>query len=281
MKSADVAELVGDLASQQWGLFTSAQAGALGVLSPDLLRAEKTGLLNRIRHGVYAIAGTPLSSEIELKAEWLATCPDAMAADRLRRESAANRVVVSHTTAADLWGIGDLWADGYHFTVQKRRRSRQADVHFHRAHLADSDWLIHPDVGLPVTSVARTIADLADAGHEAEHLMELLSDASSKYDLGISDVFGALHAKEAAFGLESGDKEGVYRLLSEHLGSSEFDSKVAKAVEQRLQPFRESMSGIAQAIGTDAMTSQELKDAVAAAAKALNSSLPSLDSEDD
>ena len=63
MKSSEVTELVGDLASQQWGLFTSAQAGAVEVTSADLLRAEKAGILERVRHGVYAIVGTALSPD--------------------------------------------------------------------------------------------------------------------------------------------------------------------------------------------------------------------------
>lgn len=274
MESGEATELLGDLASQQWGLFTSAQAGGLDIASPDLLRLEKAGVLERIRHGVYAIAGTALSAEVELKAQWLAIRPDMMAADRLRDESLAKEAVVSHSTAADLWGIGDLWADGYHFTVQKRRRSRQPEVHFHRADLAENDWKIHPEVGLPVTSPARTIADLVDAGHEAEHLTNMVADAGKEQLVDLDALVEALYGREAAFGLEAGDRAELRKLLADHLGPEEVDPRVAAAIERSLEPIRGSFREIADVISSDAMISEELKNAIQNVSEAINRSIP-------
>ena len=273
MKSSEVTELVGDLASQQWGLFTSAQAGAVEVTSADLLRAERAGILERVRHGVYAIAGTALSPEVELKAQWLSLRADRMAADRLRDEDLACEAVVSHTTAADLWGIGDMWSDGYHFIVQQRRRSRQPEVHFHRADLAGDEWQIHPDAGLPVTSVARTIADLADDGHESEHLLSLVTDAGHKRLVGTHDLFVALKDKEEAFGLDAGDEEGLYKLLSRRLRSTEINLLVSQALEEQLRPLTKSMGKQSDAVWSDAMMSKEVKSALAKVTDSFNQSL--------
>ncbi|MDK8797737.1 type IV toxin-antitoxin system AbiEi family antitoxin domain-containing protein [Corynebacterium sp. MSK044] len=273
MKSSEVTELVGDLASQQWGLFTTAQARTIEVTSPDLLRVERAGILERVRHGVYAIAGTVLSPEIELKAQWLSLRPDMMAADRLRDEILACEAVVSHTTAAELWGIGDLWADGYHFTVPQRRRSRQPEVQFHRADLADDEWQIHPKVGLPVTSAARTIADLADDGHESGHLLSLVTDAGNKHLVGIHELFIALKGKEEAFGLDARDENGLHKLLSECLRTTEIDLLVSKALEQQLQPLRESMGKLAYVIWSDTMMSKEVKAAMTNVTDSFNQSL--------
>lgn len=269
MESGEATELLGDLASQQWGMLTSAQAGELDIASPDLLRLEKAGVLERIRHGVYAIAGTALSAEVELKAQWLAIRPDMMAADRLRDESLAKEAVVSHSTAADLWGIGDLWADGYHFTVQKRRRSRQPEVHFHRADLAETDWKIHPEVGLPVTSPARTIADLVDAGHEAEHLTNMVADAGKKQLVDLDALVEALYGREAAFGLEAGDRAELRKLLADHLGPEEVDPRVAAAIERSLEPFRASFREVIRVAKNDGAVSDELRLALDAASAAL------------
>lgn len=45
MKSYEATEMLSDLASQQWGLFTSAQAKDSGVDLPSLRRLEKRGVL--------------------------------------------------------------------------------------------------------------------------------------------------------------------------------------------------------------------------------------------
>ena len=128
MKSYEATEILGDLASQQWGLFTSAQAKDHDVDLPSLRRLERRGVFVRVRHGVYASATTALSAELELKAQWLALRPSLMAAERISDSSLVAEAVVSHTTAAEMWEIGDLWPDGFHFTVSHRRRSRQTDV---------------------------------------------------------------------------------------------------------------------------------------------------------
>lgn len=203
MKGSETMEIIGDLASQQWGLVTSAQAKANGVDLPSLRRLAERGALVRVRHGVYANAAPTLSPELEVKAQWLALRPELMAADRANDPTLAVEAVVSHTTAAEIWGIGDLWPDGIHFTVSDRRRSRQPDIRFHRADLTDTDWTIHPGSGLPVTTVTRTIVDLAQAGHEPGHLLGLVADAGRKSLLSEQGLLDAFSGHEDSFGVDT------------------------------------------------------------------------------
>lgn len=117
MDAVESLEIIGEIASQQWGLCTTKQARAEGITPLVLTRLEKRGGLIRVRHGVYATVGTVMSPALDVKAQWLALRPEMMAADRIHNLTFASESVISHTTAAELWGIGDLWPDGIHFTV--------------------------------------------------------------------------------------------------------------------------------------------------------------------
>lgn len=237
-------ELTGDIASQQWGLLTSVQAEFCGVDLPTLRRLEQRGVLFRVRHGVYASAGTPPSPELDIKAQWLAVRPEIMAADRTANLELDADSVVSHSTAADLWGVGDLWAEGIHFTVSKRRRTRQEEVHFHRAALEKRDWTIHPESGLPVTSVPRTVVDLAALGHEPDHLIGLIADAAHASLVTKDEMVTALAGSEEAFGLEKGDTHALGELLNPYF-QSHWDAQTMRiaqdAMDQMLRPLREQI----------------------------------------
>lgn len=242
MKGSEALEIVGDLASQQWGLVTSAQAKDNGVDLPTLRRLAEHGALIRIRHGVYASTATGLSAELEVKAQWLALHPEMMAADRVGDPAAAVEAVVSHTTAAELWGIGDLWPDGIHFTVGDRRRSRQPDVQFHRAGLTGTDWTIHPDSGLPVTTAVRTIADLARADHEPGHLLGLVADAAKKSLLDEQDVLDAFAGQEDALGASRGDRTELRALLDGYFPEDRVSLQTRSVVDEALFPVQEQMN---------------------------------------
>src|SRR5450759_4269710 len=66
---------VGDLAMDQWGMTTTAQARNEGLSSQQLARLADTGALERLRHGVYRVAGVPTNPNDDLRAAWLALAP--------------------------------------------------------------------------------------------------------------------------------------------------------------------------------------------------------------
>ena len=242
MSISETLAILGELSSQQWGLVTSAQARTEGVGLHTLRRLAEQGALTRVRHGVYASSSTALTPEVEAQAQWLALRPEQMAADRIYDPSLAGEAVISHTTAAELWGIGDLWAGGVHFTVAKRRQSRQPDVHFHRAELPEKDWVIHPECGLPITTATRTIADLAQEGHGPSHLFGLVSDAAGKDLVTKKELLDALSGNEDAFGVRKGSRQELDTLLGDYFPESESAREARLAVTQAINPFQQRLT---------------------------------------
>ena len=173
MKTAEAIELTADLATQQWGLFTSAQARAKGIDAVTLNRLVNKSLLTRLRHGIYAFAATLWTPELDVRVQWLALDPATMAIDRI--DGNDNAAVVSHETAASLYGIGDLQNEKINFTTKKRRQTKQPEVIFHIAALANTD-ITYLD-GLPITTIPRTVRDLLASGHEPGHVTDIITAA--------------------------------------------------------------------------------------------------------
>lgn len=171
-----VVELVAGIAAGQWGMFTTAQAAAVGVSRLEVARLVEAGLVRRVRQGVHVMPGVPSGALEEVRAEWLATDPTRTAGER---RSDADPVVVSDETAAAIHGIGDLSAGGVHLTASRRLQTRQAWVSVHHRSLASKEyqWLD----GLPVTTPRRTLEDLASSGRwEHSQLRDLAMDAIAR-----------------------------------------------------------------------------------------------------
>lgn len=276
MKGSEAMEIIGDLASQQWGLVTSAQAKVNGVDLPSLRRLAERGALVRVRHGVYANIATTLSAELEVKAQWLALRPELMAADRVSDPALSAESVVSHTTAAEMWGIGDLWPDGIHFTVSDRRRSRQTEVRFHRADLGDKDWTIHPEIGLPMTTVARTIADLAQDGHETDHLLALVADAGRKSLLEEDELLDALAGHEDVLGVDREDRRGLKTLLDDYFPEDRVVRRARSMVDEALRPVQTQMDTLMGALMPKIAWSETITSPLQQYTELLNSPMQSV-----
>ncbi|HDL49560.1 MAG TPA: transcriptional regulator, partial [Actinobacteria bacterium] len=142
-----------ELAEDQWGLVTRAQAEKASVPRSTFDRLAADGsILERVAHGVYRLAGAPLPDHAALRAAWLQLAPDTPAWDRTPEQS-----VVSHRSAAALYGLGHLPADVHEFTLPSRRQTRRADVRFHRRPITEHEWIELR--GLPVTRPSRIAAD--------------------------------------------------------------------------------------------------------------------------
>ncbi len=135
------------LACAQLGLLTRAQALAL-LGERGLGRAEREGRLTRVQKGVFRCAGTPPS----FRQRALAACL-----------ACGEPVAVSHTSAARLWTFeGVAPARSVHVTVPRSRSGRRDGLVVHRARLTEHE--VADRFGIPVTSVSRTLLDLAAAG---------------------------------------------------------------------------------------------------------------------
>ncbi len=145
--------VLADLAEDQWGLFTRRQAEATGMAWSTLARMVADGVVERVAHGVYRLRGTTPPDHLGLRAAWLQLAPDTPAGKRTPSEG-----VVSHRSAASLYGLGHLPADTHQFTLPTRRQSRRADVRLHRGILDDGEWTTLR--GIPTARPARVAADL-------------------------------------------------------------------------------------------------------------------------
>ncbi len=215
MTQMRTASALATLAEDQWGLLTRRQAEAAGISTATLQRLSAPGgVLERMAHGVYHLAGAPLSDHADLRAAWLALDPDTVAWERDPEQG-----VVSHRSAAALYGIGHLPADHHDFTLPARRQTRRKDVRLHRRPLADREWITLR--GLPVTRPSRIAADLLrereDPGGVAQIVVDALREA---YD-SPATFAEALSPVAARLGFRSSDGLAVLRWMIELAGAEE------------------------------------------------------------
>ncbi|MEX1277722.1 MAG: type IV toxin-antitoxin system AbiEi family antitoxin domain-containing protein, partial [Chloroflexota bacterium] len=192
-----------DLAEGQWSLVTLQQARAAGVAWRSLTRLVDAGLLERVAHGVYRVRGTAEPDHIDLRASWLQLDPAEPAWQRLDVPDVA---VVSHTSAASLYGVGVLRADVHEYTLPQRRQTRRPDVRIHRGRVPPERRILLS--GLPTTRagwmVGQLLGDHVDPDAVAQITREVL-DRALDYP---SEVANAVAPYAQRFGLERGDGPG-------------------------------------------------------------------------
>lgn len=212
-----------ELAQEQWGLVTRRQIENQGIGSTTIDRlTAPEGLLERVATGVYRLAVAPIPDHMDLRAAWLQLAPDLPAWERT-----AEHGVVSHRSAATVYGLGHLAADRHEFTFPKRRQTRRQDVRIHSRPLKKRDWIALR--GLPVTRPSRIASDLLWEHEDPEAVARLIADAIRPvYDYPGTFAEGlAPHA--ARFGLREGDGIGLLRWLLDTTGEPERDRWMVEA----------------------------------------------------
>lgn len=251
-----------DLSSEQWGLFTMAQAKSLGFSAQQIARMAKSGTVERIRHGVYRVGGAPSVPSEQLRAAWMMIEPGATVGERLRDGSPA---VVTHRSAAWLHGLGDVDADVMEFATSKRRQSRLSDVRYRVASYERDAWTLAD--GLPVTTVLMTIVDLA-AGHlDGGHLAGIVRDAVVTNRVDSGSASEALRPYAHQYGVQLGDGEG---LLSRFLDEAGIPQST-RALGQRL-----AAQGELDLVNTDFLDSAAMQRVWNSAALANSPAMQSL-----
>lgn len=213
---------VADIAASQWGLLTTAQARSVGVSPHSMARLANQGVLERLGHGVYRLAGAPPAPLEGLRAAWLTLKPARQASDRVRESNVA---VASHRSAAWIHGLGNLEADVSEFTSTARLQSRRGDVRIHRGRIDPQDWVIVD--GLPVTSVIRTVDDLAAARLDGGHLASVVRDALIRRQADIKQALDVLGRRAHLYNHRSGDGEAFLTELLQEAGVSESVERAA------------------------------------------------------
>jgi hypothetical protein len=200
------------IATDQWGLLTRRQAQEAGIPHATLERLTADGtVLERVAHGVYHLAGAPLPDHAALRAAWLQLEPAVPAWERTPEQG-----IVSHRSAAALYGLGHLPADQHDFTLPARKRSRRKDVRLHQRKLQPGEWISLR--GIPVTRPSRIAGDLLAEHEDPEAVAQIVADAIR----GVFDYPGtfadALAPYAARFGLRRHDGLALLRWLLELVG---------------------------------------------------------------
>lgn len=172
MKSLDAIPIVNDLAASQRGLFTTAQAQALGVSRLSLARLADHEQIERLGHGVYRAGGAPSPRAEDVLAIWMGLEP---AVPAYLRDKGPNGFTASLNTAAWLHGIGELNATPITFSHPARRQTRKNDLIFLKRRIDASDIVLVS--GIPATTAARTVLDLIDYGEDLSLVASVLADA--------------------------------------------------------------------------------------------------------
>jgi predicted transcriptional regulator of viral defense system len=143
---------IGRLALAQQGVVTLEQLEGLGLTAEAILKRVASGRLFRIHQRVFALTPGLMTERGTFMAAVLACGPDA---------------VLSHRSAAYLWGLVDEWQTPIDVTAPSRRGRSPAGVGAHRD---GSLWSVDKTVrlGIPCTSLARTLLDFAGVGQEWE-----------------------------------------------------------------------------------------------------------------
>jgi len=171
--STRVDEALAALAGQQWGVVSLAQLRALGLSPGAVKHRARVGRLRRLHRGVYAIGGAALPREGRDLAGVLACGLGA---------------VLSHVSAAVHWCLLAYAPPQPHVTAPASRRGAPG-IRLHRTRSLDArETTTHR--GIPITTVARTLLDLAGSS-PTNHLEHALGQAmrNQLYDhRAITDV---------------------------------------------------------------------------------------------
>jgi very-short-patch-repair endonuclease len=169
MAAAPVDRRIATLAASQFGVVERGQLRGLGLTETAIARRVDAGRLHRVCRGVYAVGHPVLGRH----ARWLGAVL-----------SCGPRALLSHASAGALWGLRPSDAVYIDVTVPAPSRRRGAGLRVHRASRLAADEVAR-HAGVPVTSAARTILDLAATLRDDRALERVLDRAEV---LRVTDV---------------------------------------------------------------------------------------------
>jgi predicted transcriptional regulator of viral defense system len=149
-----------NLAAEQGGYFTAAQAKEIGYSYQAQAHHVAAGNWLRIDRGLFRLA------------EWIPDLHDDLARWTLWSKG---RGVVSHETALSVHGIGEFESARPHLTVPPEFTMRDDAVTLHHAELPDSD--VVKRAGFRVTTPVRSIIDVAALSPDEDQLARAIDDA--------------------------------------------------------------------------------------------------------
>lgn len=166
-----VDQQIAALARHQGGHVTREQLLALGLRKDAITHRLSTGRLIRIYNGVYTVGRLPTTRRDQAAGALLACGPAA---------------VLSHSSAAALWGIEKRWTLPLELTTTGDRRPKGLRVH--RSTSLDRRQITE-HLGLRVTTPARTVLDIAPR-HTRRRLIRVVNNLRLERRLTIEELHG-------------------------------------------------------------------------------------------
>src|SRR4051794_36603112 len=141
-------QIISRIAARQHGVITLGQLVEAGLSPSGISRRVAAGRLHRVYRGVYAVGHAGLSDE----GRWMAAVL-----------ACGEGAVLSHRSAAELWGLLQATTGAIHVTVPGAGgRAKRRGLIIHRPPSLASSAVAHRQ-RIAVTTPARTIADLRRA----------------------------------------------------------------------------------------------------------------------
>lgn len=152
-----------EIAEQQAGYFTAAQARQAGFSQRLLTYYVAQHRFRRIRSGVYRLVQFPASPHEDLFVAWLA---------------AGSNAVISHESALALYGLSDVLPREIHVIIPRTASRRRRGIRLHTNQLVGGDVTTY--AGLTVTTVPRTIAHVAASGLGDDLIIQAIHEATAR-----------------------------------------------------------------------------------------------------
>lgn len=202
MKSTNVLETLEAAASSQWGIITTAQAESEGITRLQLGRLAEQDIVTRVRRGIYLLPSAPYGPHTDIHLAWISLgsgqFPD-------ERWESADKTVVSHASAAFIHNIGDLIPHRNEFSTTGRKQTAQDDIRIYNNRELDPNE-IQNIRGLPVTTVERTVSDLAEQKIEFGYLATLVADSLQKEGVRFKVLAEMLNSAAPEYGFANGQR---------------------------------------------------------------------------
>lgn len=202
MKESEALVVLETIASDQWGIVTTSQADREGVPRWQVARMVERGDLRRIRHGVSLLPSHLDGPLTEVRAAWLSLDTSLFIEERWAKSIPE---AVSHQSAASVHGLGRMIPSYHFFSSVERKQTKQTDIRIVRRRDLVREDVVSVD-GLPVTSIERTVGDLAGIGIERGYLSDVVADALRKEGVKFQQLAHALDPSASKYRAESGEQ---------------------------------------------------------------------------
>jgi hypothetical protein len=177
METKNALPSVGELARRQWGLVTRDQLIERGMSTRGISDWVRDGRLLRLHRGIYAYGHDRLRIEGRWLAAVLACGPGA---------------ALSHRSAALLWEIRQSSSGLVDVTVPSQNgRCERVGIRIHRSARLAADE-VTAERGIPVTTLARTLLDLADVIHP-QGLKRAITEAEYRGRFDLTSLTAVVH----------------------------------------------------------------------------------------